>query len=60
VQPKRLALVNLERQMALPEFARAYPSTVEIGTLGLINGVGANEMLPRGEAKRVVGGRLPD
>jgi len=61
VQPKRLALVNLERQMALPEFARAYPSTVEIGTLGLINGVGANEMLPGGElAKRVVGGRLPD
>jgi predicted Zn-dependent protease len=60
VQPKRLELVNLQRQMALPEFARAYPSTVEIGTLGLINGVGANETLPRGEAKRVVGGRLPD
>jgi len=61
VQPKRLDLVNLERQMALPDFARAYPSTVEIGTLGLINGVGANQMLPAGElAKRVVGGRLPD
>jgi predicted Zn-dependent protease len=60
VQPKRLELVNLQRQMALPEFARTYPSTVEIGTLGLINGVGANESLPRGEAKRVVGGRLPD
>jgi predicted Zn-dependent protease len=61
VQPKRLELVNLERQMALPEFARAYPSTVEIGTLGLINGVGANQMLPGGElAKRVVGGRLPE
>ncbi len=60
VQPKRLELVSLDRQMALPEFARAYPSTVEIGTLGLINGVAGNEMLPRGEAKRVVGGRLPD
>jgi predicted Zn-dependent protease len=61
VQPKRLELVSLERQMALPEFARAYPSTVEIGTLGLINGVGANQMLPGGElAKRVVGGRLPE
>ena len=43
------------------EFARAYPSTVEIETIGLINGVAANQMLPRGElAKRVVGGRLPD
>jgi predicted Zn-dependent protease len=61
VQPKRLELVNLEREMALPEFARAYPSTVEIGTIGLINGVGANQMLPGGElAKRVVGGRLPE
>lgn len=61
VQPKRLELVSLQRQMALPEFARAYPSTVEIGTLGLINGVDANQMLPGGElAKRVVGGRLPD
>jgi predicted Zn-dependent protease len=61
VQPKRLELVNLARQMALPEFARAYPSSVELKTLGLINGVGANEMLPGGQlAKRVVGGRLPD
>jgi predicted Zn-dependent protease len=61
VQPKRLELVNLERQMALPEFARAYPSTVEIATIGLINGVAANQMLPGGElAKRVVGGRLPE
>jgi predicted Zn-dependent protease len=60
VQPKRLEVVNLERQMALPEFARAYPSTIEIGTVGLINGVGANQMLSGGLAKRVVGGRLPD
>ncbi|HSD65945.1 MAG TPA: M48 family metalloprotease [Vicinamibacteria bacterium] len=61
VQPKRLELVNLQRQMALPEFAQSYPSTVEIGTIGLINGVGANQMLPAGQlAKRVVGGRLPD
>jgi predicted Zn-dependent protease len=61
VQPKRLELVNVDRQMALPEFARAYPSTVDVGTIGLINGVAANQMFPRGElAKRVVGGRLPD
>jgi predicted Zn-dependent protease len=61
VQPKRLQLVSLEREMALPEFARAYPSTVGIGTIALINGVGANQLLPGGQmAKRVVGGRLPD
>jgi predicted Zn-dependent protease len=61
VQPKRLDLVSLDRQMALPEFARVYPSTVELGTIGLINGVGADQMLPGGQlAKRVVGGRLPD
>ena len=61
VQPKRIALVNPERQMALPEFARTYPSTVELETIGLINGVAANQTFPRGElAKRVVGGRLPD
>jgi predicted Zn-dependent protease len=60
VQPKRLELVNLDRQMALPEFARAYPSTVETPTLGLINGITGNGLLPSGAAKRVVGGRLPD
>jgi predicted Zn-dependent protease len=61
VQPKRIALVNPERQMALPEFTRAYPSTVKLETIGLINGVAGNQMFPRGElAKRVVGGRLPD
>jgi predicted Zn-dependent protease len=61
VQPKRIDLVKLERDMALPDFARAYPSTVEADTIGLINGVDANRPLPGGElAKRVVGGRLPD
>lgn len=61
VQPKRLELVSPDRQMALPEFGRVYPSTVELETIGLINGIATNQMLPRGElAKRVVGGRLPD
>lgn len=37
------------------------PLDLGIGTLGLINGVGENQMLPGGElAKRVVGGRLPE
>ena len=61
VQPKRIELVNLDRQMALPEFTPAYPSTVEIETIGLINGLDSSQSFPRGElAKRVVGGRLPD
>jgi len=61
VQPRHIALVSPERQMALPEFARTYPSTVKLETIGLINGVAANETFPRGElAKRVVGGRLPE
>jgi predicted Zn-dependent protease len=60
VQPKRLELVTLQREMALPEFARQFPSTIEVATLGLINGVSGDGMLPRGKAKRVVGGRLPD
>jgi len=61
VQPTRIELVNLDRQMALPEFTRAYPSTVEIETIGLINGLDSSQSFPRGElTKRVVGGRLPD
>jgi len=61
VQPRRIALVSPERPMALPEFARTYPSTVKAETIGLINGVAANQMFARGElAKRVVGGRLPE
>ena len=41
--------------MDLPEFARAYPSTVNLETIGLINGVAASQTFPRGElAKRVV------
>jgi predicted Zn-dependent protease len=61
VQPRRLALVSLDRDMALPEFTRAYPSTVKAETIGLINGIDAGGSLPGGGlAKRVVGGRLPD
>jgi predicted Zn-dependent protease len=61
VKPQRIALVNLEREMALSEFARTYPSTVRLETLGLINGLAPSGTFPRGGlAKRVVGGRLPD
>jgi predicted Zn-dependent protease len=61
VQPRRIALVSPERQMALPEFSRIFPSTVAPETIGLINGIAANQLFARGAlAKRVIGGRLPD
>ena len=61
VKPSRIALVSPNRPMALPEFARRYPSSVGLETIGLINGVAANQTFPRGVlAKQVVGGRLPD
>jgi predicted Zn-dependent protease len=61
VQPKRIDIVRVDRETSLEDFARANPSTVEVATIGLINGVGANERLRAGAlAKRVVGGRLPE
>ena len=48
VEPKRLALVNLDRQLSLGEFARQYPSTVKLETLGLINGVSGNQLIENG------------
>jgi predicted Zn-dependent protease len=57
VQPRRLALVDLERGLTLEEFQRQYPSTVPLQTLGLINRLDAAGRLPTSElVKRVVGG----
>jgi predicted Zn-dependent protease len=61
VQPKRVKVVKLPGAMTLGEFARRYPSTVDLETLALINQVeGAEARLAAGaEVKRVVGGELP-
>ncbi len=60
VQPKRVDVVTLPSAMTLEEFARRYPSTVDIETLAIINHVEGNERIPAGtEVKRVVGGELP-
>ncbi len=57
VQPRRLAIVTLDRDMSLTEFNGRFPSTVPIATLALINGVDSTAALPRGAVvKRVVGG----
>lgn len=57
VQPRRLEVVRLPSAMTIEEFARRYPSTVELETLALINQVDRGATLPAGaRAKRVVGG----
>lgn len=60
VQPKRLDVVSLPSAMTLEEFARRYPSTVDLQTLAIINQANADTRFPAGtEVKRVVGGELP-
>ena len=60
VQPKRIDLVRIDREMSLEEFNRRYPSTVDLPTLAIINHVNAGDTLRAGEEyKRVVGGELP-
>jgi predicted Zn-dependent protease len=47
--------------MNLTEFARRYPSTVEIERLAIINGVSVDTVMDPGRlVKRVVGGELPN
>jgi len=56
VEPMRVELVRLPRDMTLEEFARRYPSSVDLDTLGVINHVRPGEVLRGGSlAKRVVG-----
>ncbi len=60
VQPKRLDVVSLPTAMSLEEFARRYPSTVDLQTLAIINEADAGTRFQAGtEVKRVVGGELP-
>ncbi|HSK78985.1 MAG TPA: M48 family metalloprotease [Thermoanaerobaculia bacterium] len=60
VEPKRLDVVSLPSAMTLEEFARRYPSTVDLQTLAIINQANGDTRFPAGtEVKRVVGGELP-
>jgi len=57
VQPRRVDVVSLPSAMTLQEFARRYPSTVDLTTLAIINQAEASTNFPAGqELKRVVGG----
>ncbi len=61
VEPKRVEVVTLDRAMSLGEFDRRYPSTVDLATLAIVNGVPETAQLERGhKVKRIVGGELPD
>jgi len=62
VEPRRLDIVELPRAMTLEEMAERYPSTVDLDTLAVINGLDSpRTRLEDGRVvKRVVGGRLPD
>jgi predicted Zn-dependent protease len=61
VEPARIELVELPRAMTLAEFHGRYPSTVELDTLAIVNGVDADDRLEAGRlVKRVVGGKLPE
>ncbi len=57
VQPARVKLERIPRAMTLEEFARRYPSSIDLETLALINHVEPGDRLPAGATvKRVVGG----
>lgn len=57
-QPRRLKVVKLQRAMTLEEIAKAYPSTVPIETVALLNHLEPGGRLEAGRlAKQVVGGR---
>ena len=54
VQPVRVRLVRLPRAMTITEFHQAYPSTIPVAQVALINGVEATTTIPAGTlVKRV-------
>jgi predicted Zn-dependent protease len=59
VRPAKLELVKVPREMTLAQFNQAYPSTIPIEQLAIINDLeNAESVIPRGRmVKRVTGGR---
>jgi predicted Zn-dependent protease len=55
VQPARVRLVRIDRAMTVDEFHRAFPSTIPVAQVALINGVEPNATFAAGAVvKRVV------
>jgi predicted Zn-dependent protease len=61
VQPARVELVKVPREMTVAEFNAQFPSTAPVETVALVNGVeGKDGRLQAGQtAKRIVGGVKP-
>lgn len=59
VEPARIELVKVPRQMTLEEFNKQYPSSAPIEQLAIINELeGPSSVIPAGRTvKRVIGGR---
>jgi hypothetical protein len=57
VQPARIELVKVPRDMTIAEFTKAFPSGAKPEEIALVNGLGDGERLEAGRtAKRIVGG----
>ncbi len=61
VQPARIELVKVPREMTVQDFNAQFPSTVPVEAVAIINGLdGKDAKLEAGRtAKRVVGGEVP-
>jgi predicted Zn-dependent protease len=59
VEPYRVELVKIDRDMSMEEFNQKYPSTIPIARLAVVNGLDAPpDRIPAGTTvKRVVGGK---
>jgi predicted Zn-dependent protease len=60
VQPAKVELMKLQREMTLEQFNQQYPSSISIAELAIINEVESpSTAIPQGRTiKRVVGGRM--
>jgi predicted Zn-dependent protease len=57
VQPAKVQLVKVPRDMTIEEFAREFPSTVPVEQVAIVNGIEKDGRLQGGQAaKRIVGG----
>jgi predicted Zn-dependent protease len=60
VQPARVQIVKVPRDMTIAEFNAQFPSSVPVEQVALVNGVPEGGKLEAGgSAKRIVGGELP-
>jgi predicted Zn-dependent protease len=60
VQPAKVELVKVPRDMTVAEFNAQFPSTAPVSVVALVNGVPEDGRLAAGTtAKRIVGGQVP-